>query len=149
VSTLTKSQDRLTKSMESLAKSIERMIEKAFKGKAAGGIVGGAASGGIRSNLTWVGEQGPELVNLAPGTRVWSNPDSRRMQQQAWASMLNEPRGATARGGAAVAVGRREPVVLELRSSGSDIDELLLRILRKAIKNRGGDVQFVLTGRSN
>lgn len=153
VSRLATQQERLTKSMEKLAKSMERLIEKAFKGKAAGGIVGAAASGGIRSNLTWVGEQGPELVNLAPGTRVWSNPDSRRMQQQAWTSMLNEPRRGMrhAQGRAAVvgAGGRAEPVVLELRSSGSDIDELLLRILRKAIKNRGGDVQFVLTGRSN
>jgi hypothetical protein len=146
VAMLTKSQDRLTKAMESLAKSLEKSIEKAFKGKAAGGIVGAAASGGIRSNLTWVGEQGPELVNLAPGTRVWSNPDSRRMQQQAWTSMLNEPRRAARTTGAAVA-GRPEPVVIELRSSGSDIDEFLLKVLRKAINNRGGDVQFVLTGR--
>ena len=151
VTMLTKSQEKLTKSMESLAKSIEKMIEGAFKGKAAGGIVGGAASGGIRSNLTWVGEQGPELVNLAPGTRVWSNPDSRRMQQQAWASMLNEPRMRHAQGRAAVAGagGRPEPLVIELRSSGSDIDELLLKILRKAINVRGGNAQVVLTGRTS
>ena len=149
VDKLTKSQDRLEKSMEKLAKSMEKLIEKAFKGKAAGGIVGAAASGGIRSNLTWVGEQGPELLDLAPGSRVWSNPDSRRMQQQAWASMLNEPRMRHAQGRAAVAGagGRREPIVIELRSSGSDVDEFLLKCLRRAIKARGSDVEFVLTGR--
>ncbi len=36
------------------------------------GIVGAAASGGVRSNLTWVGEQGPELLGLPAGSRVWS-----------------------------------------------------------------------------
>jgi hypothetical protein len=43
-----------------------------------GGIVG-AAGGGPRSNLTWVGENGPELVNLSPGSTVHSAGDSRRM----------------------------------------------------------------------
>lgn len=47
-------------------------------GLATGGIKG-AANGGVRSDLTWVGEQGPELVDLAPGSRVHSNPDSKRM----------------------------------------------------------------------
>lgn len=47
-------------------------------GKAAGGIQG-AASGGPRSGLTWVGEHGPELMSVPPGSRVWSNPDSERM----------------------------------------------------------------------
>lgn len=50
--------------------------------KAAGGIVGAvgqAASGGIRNGLTLVGENGPELADLAPGTRVHSNGDSKRM----------------------------------------------------------------------
>lgn len=49
------------------------------------------------------------------------------------------PRGAS--GGAA------GPAVLELRSSGQRIDDLLLEILRAAIKNEGGDAQTVL-GRS-
>lgn len=46
--------------------------------KASGGIVG-AATGGIRSRLTMVGEHGRELLDLAPGTRVHSNPDTERM----------------------------------------------------------------------
>ncbi len=43
-----------------------------------GGIVG-AATGGVHGGLRWVGEQGPELVNLAPGTQVHSAGDSARM----------------------------------------------------------------------
>lgn len=46
-----------------------------------GGVVGAAASGGPRSNLTWVGENGPELANLAPGTMVRSAGDSKRIAQ--------------------------------------------------------------------
>lgn len=44
-----------------------------------GGVVGKAADGGPRSNMTWVGEQGPELVDLAPGSMVHTAGDSRRM----------------------------------------------------------------------
>jgi len=138
VTKLTKSQDNLTKSMESLAKSIERMIEKAFKGKAAGGIVGAAASGGLRSGLTWVGEQGPELVDLLPGTRVWSNPDSRRMQQQAWASMLNEPRRRASRGGVAPAGGSGEVLVVQVRIAEREFGELWVDTGRKEVRGRGG-----------
>lgn len=47
-------------------------------GLAHGGIVG-AQGGGPRSNLTMVGEHGRELVRLAPGSQVHSNPDTERM----------------------------------------------------------------------
>lgn len=47
-------------------------------GLAHGGIKG-AASGMIGDGLTWTGEHGPELLDLPPGTRVHSNPDSMRM----------------------------------------------------------------------
>lgn len=47
-------------------------------GFASGGIKG-AASGTFGGGLTWVGEQGPELVSLPTGSRVHSNPDSMRM----------------------------------------------------------------------
>lgn len=54
------------------------------KGFASGGIIGAghAAEGGPRSGLTLVGENGPELADLAPGTTVHSNGDSRRMLGQ-------------------------------------------------------------------
>jgi hypothetical protein len=48
--------------------------------KASGGIVGYAAEGGPRGGLVLVGEQGPELVRLAPGSMVHSAGDTRRMQ---------------------------------------------------------------------
>lgn len=47
--------------------------------KATGGTVGTAATGATSSGMTWVGEQGPELVSLPPGTRVQSNVDSTRV----------------------------------------------------------------------
>lgn len=50
-----------------------------FFGRAHGGIVGGAATGGVRSGFTMVGEAGPELVRLPAGARVRSNPDTRRI----------------------------------------------------------------------
>jgi hypothetical protein len=43
---------------------------KFAKGYASGGVVGHAAEGGVQSNMTLVGEDGPELVNLAPGSQV-------------------------------------------------------------------------------
>lgn len=47
--------------------------------KATGGAVGTAATGGPRANQVLVGEQGPEIVDLAPGSTVHSAPDSGRM----------------------------------------------------------------------
>lgn len=40
-----------------------------------------------------------------------------------------------------------QQTVLELRSSGSKLDDLLLELLRKSIRVRGGNVQLVLAGR--
>lgn len=55
----------------------------AHGGVAGAGFVSHAAAGGPRSNLTWVGEHGPELLPLPPGTTVHSNPDSMRMAAEA------------------------------------------------------------------
>jgi hypothetical protein len=127
VNSLTKQQDKLEKAMSHLAKVMERALAKAAKGKAAGGIVGAAASGGLRGGLTWVGEHEPELLDLPVGSRVWSGPDSRRM----------------AGGGGGVV-----RVELEIRSSGSSrYDEFLARELRQFVRVRGGNVQVALMGR--
>jgi hypothetical protein len=53
--------------------------DAAMATKASGGIVGHASEGGPRNGMTWVGEQGPELVNLAPGSTVHSAGDSQRI----------------------------------------------------------------------
>jgi hypothetical protein len=95
-------------------------------GKATGGNVGRAATGGARQNLTLVGEQGPELVDLPGGSHVRSNSDSRRLM-----------RNTSDSGGGAVLV---------LKSSGRRADDLLIEILREAIHQRGGDPVRVLGG---
>lgn len=149
VKSLTAQQTKLEKSMNKLASTMEKFITKALKGKAAGGIVGAAASGGIRSGLTLVGEQGMELADLPVGSRVWSNPDTRRKlhgAQAPWASMLNTPRRSHGYAPAGGGGQQDVHVTLELRSSGTPQDELLLRQLRGAIRVRGGNVNVVLTG---
>lgn len=83
-----------------------------------GGPIGHAAEGGGRSGLTWVGEQGPELVSLPVG------------------SMVN-PAGSSSGGGGGPA---EVHVTIEL----SGTDNALLEILRRSIQIQGGDVQTVL-----
>jgi hypothetical protein len=94
-------------------------------GKASGGIVGAAANGSTSNGLTWTGEHGPELLDLPPGTRVHSNPDSMRMAAQAG--------------------GRGQGVELIVRSGGTKMDDLLVEILRTAVRVKGaGSVQTLL-----
>lgn len=106
----------------STLKSAWNMISSAF----AHGGIRGAATGGLRGGMTLVGEHGPELVNLAPGSRVRSNPDTRRLL-----------------GGQGDRAGM--PTLL-FKSSGRRVDDLLLEILREAIHQRGGDPVTVLGG---
>jgi hypothetical protein len=97
-------------------------------GAQAGGIMGGRgmASGGLSGfSRVLVGEQGPELVNLPVGSKVTPAGQTRAQLEHA------------AGGGG----GR---LVLEVRSGGSRMDDLLVEIMRKAIRARGGDVQAVL-----
>lgn len=97
-------------------------------GRASGGLRGlsAAATGGARGNMTLVGEQGPELVNLAPGSRVRSNPDTRRLMS----------------GG-----GGSAPTTIVIDSSNDPVDRLLLKLLRHAVRVEGGDAQIVFGGR--
>lgn len=95
-------------------------------GRAIGGPIGAYANGGSTgagSAMALVGEQGPELVRLPYGSSVIPAGQSRQM--------LTSP-GASA------------PVVLEIRSGGSRLDDLLVELLRNAIRTRGGNVQLVL-----
>lgn len=125
---LERQQDRLQATMERVAAAMERTLEKALgiKGKGTGGIIG-AAGGGPRSARTLVGEYGAEIVDLPFGSRVRSAGDSRRAMS----------------GG-----GGSEPVVIEIKSGGSRMDDLLVELLRGAIRVRGGDVQAVLGQRA-
>lgn len=107
--------------------------DSAVRGIATGGVVGGAASGRtIGSGLTWTGEHGPELLNLPPGSRAYSNPDSQRMVQES----LQQDKGG---GGVAV---------VDLRSD----DAALLTLLRRLVRTNGGSdpdksVQVTFGGR--
>ncbi len=91
-----------------------------------GGVIGTAATGGVRSNMTLVGENGPEVVDLAPGSHVRSNPDTRRLM------------GGGGGGGG--------PAQFVFKSSGRRVDDMLIEILREAIQQRGGDPVIVLGG---
>jgi hypothetical protein len=89
-----------------------------------------------------VGEQGIELLDLPAGSRVFSNPDTRRMlsgAQAPWASMLNAPRGATA-GYAPAAAGPAasgQPLVIQVRIGEKDFGELWVDTGRRAVRARG------------
>ena len=94
-------------------------------GYAHGGIKG-AANGATSSGLTLVGEHGPELAEVKPGGRVWSNPDTERMLGQ----------GGQGNGG-------------ELRakwdeSGNSLLDEIAKHIRVYVYNNGGGNVQAAL-----
>lgn len=147
VNMLTRSQGRLEKSMEKLAKSMEKLIEKAFKGKAAGGVIG-AASGGARGSWTMVGEHEPELVRLPFGSRVYSGPDTRRKQQAAWTSMLNTPRGMRHAQGQGAAVGAggggRQVIEVVVNLDGRIVARQIIDPMRAEIAARGGSVQRTL-----
>lgn len=128
--------DKLRKSMENVAKSIEKSIERAFGKKAAGGITG-AASGGARGSWTLVGEHEPELVKLPFGSRVYSGPDTRRMQQQAWASMLNVPRRGPSTAVATAPAAVSQPLVIQLKIGEREFGELWVDTGRNAVRARG------------
>lgn len=97
--------------------------EAKFGSFATGGVTGSAAGGGPRSNRTLVGEQGPEIVDLAPGSMVHSNPDSMRM--------LGEGGG-----------GWRGPLVVEVRFTG-DTDSAMASGMAKM--HRDGLLDFLVT----
>ncbi|MFD5564532.1 phage tail tape measure protein [Kitasatospora griseola] len=91
--------------------------------RAMGGVVGSAATGGQRSGLTWVGEQGPELVRLAPGSTVIPSGQSRTM---------------------AAATTQQAPQPVQLEWVGGNAGDEFMTWLRKNIRVRGGSVQAVL-----
>lgn len=94
-------------------------------GKESGGVVGAAANGSTSSGLTMVGEHGPELLDLPPGTQVSSNPDTERR----------------------LSAGGGGPTSLLVAVDTSRADGLwraILEGLRLTIRAEGGNVQQVL-----
>jgi len=94
---------------------------------AQGGIVSRAASGGVRDGRVWVGEQGPELVDLPSGSMVHSAGQSRAMTERAAANN-----------------GGNGTMVIQLVIGGRSLGEIMIDPLRTAVWTRGGDVQAVL-----
>jgi hypothetical protein len=78
---------------------------------------GGVSAGG----LAWVGELGPELVNLPAGASVIPN---------------NQLGGSGS--------GPPQKVVLVINSGGSQMDNFLIEMIRRSVRVQGGDVQLVL-----
>lgn len=93
-----------------------------FFGFAQGGEVGGAATGGPRSGLVMVGERGPELVRLPGGSHVYPASDTSRMVSQG---------------------GGPSHVVVSFDFGGAATDDFI-KLLRKSIRIKGGNVQTVL-----
>lgn len=93
--------------------------------KRAGGIQG-AATGGSRSNMTMVGEDGPELVDLGAGARVLTNGDSKRALQ------------SMGGGGSSTVVFKFDP------SGAPGLISELFKAFRLEIAAQGGNVQQVL-----
>jgi hypothetical protein len=104
---------------------------KNILGYAHGGVVGHAAEGGPRSNLTMVGENGPELVSLPAGSSVRSNSDTTRMLS----------------GGGG---GSDRPIIVQLLLDGKVLAKQMITPMRGEIRDRGGrannSVQRVLGG---
>ncbi|NUS26138.1 MAG: phage tail tape measure protein [Streptomyces sp.] len=127
VHSLGRQQARLESAMNHLAAVMEKSISRAIGRRAAGGIVGAAASGGVRGGLTWVGEHEPELLEVPVGSRVHSGPDSRRM-------------AASMAGG-----GGGRPLQVNLVVDGKTLARVMVDPLRGEIRNiNGGDVQGAL-----
>lgn len=92
-----------------------------YSGLASGGIKG-AANGATSSGLTWVGETGPELMNLPPGTSVRSAGDSKRTAGQM--------------------DGAGGPLIVQLHVDGQIIARAMVDPQRKFVQqNFGGNVQ--------
>lgn len=99
-------------------------IGKMIGAKASGGIQG-AASGGPRGGLTWVGEHGPELMNVAPGSQVHSAGDSQRMN--------GSGRGSN------------QPLIIQLVMDAKVIARAMIDPQREIVRNEyGGSVEAAL-----
>jgi phage-related minor tail protein len=111
-----------------------------FAEQESGGItgarpIGQAQTGGARNGPTTLNEAGPEIATLPSGTKVATAGATRSMLES----------GLVSFGG-----GGGSPVptkVVELRSDGSVLSDWMLKTLREAVRDEGGNVQLVLGSR--
>jgi len=117
-----------TEYRETFDSEVNRDRTTAGRGKKGTGGIQGAAGGGARGGLTWVGEYGKELVRLPFGSAVMPHGDSER------------------RAGAAASGGRL--ITLEVVANEAAVSQLFAEMIRKYVRVKGGgDVQIAL-GRS-
>ncbi|UOZ10549.1 hypothetical protein [Amycolatopsis sp. WQ 127309] len=90
-----------------------------------GGPIGHAATGGGRGGMTWVGEQGPELVKLPVGSFV-------------------NPAGTSSRGGGSRAGASDSAPEVRIVIDLSGGDQRLMDWFKNRIRIEGGNVQTVL-----
>lgn len=107
--------------------------------------VGNNATGGrinYGENLTWVGEEGPELVRLGTGSHVYSNPVSMRMADESMltASPFTNTKGLASQttNNVSVSVQINNP---QVRNDG-DID----RLAREVSKRLGKEIDAMMNG---
>ncbi len=111
-----------------------------FLGQARGGIsttIGQAQTGGQRLGTTLLNEAGPEIADLPNGSRVATAGATRAMLESGLVTL-----GPGSGGGAA------PTRVVKLVSDGSEFSDLIIKTIRRAVSDEGGDVQLVL-GRSS
>lgn len=113
-------------------------------GKATGGIVGQAAHGATSSGLTWVGEQGPELIKAPAGTRVWSAADSFRIRRTfgnaGWQGPLGNALGATG------SMNNSQPLMITLNVDGRAVAVQMVDPFRQLANEKAGGVIQNLLG---
>jgi hypothetical protein len=96
-------------------------------GLAHGGIKG-AANGATSSDLTWVGENGPELLDLPPGSRVMPAGTSRSLVDNMYANVRGS--GTT--------------VMTVDVPNDNEASRFLASMIQKYVRINGGDVQTAL-----
>jgi hypothetical protein len=110
--------------------SLQVKMNRLDAGKFAhGGIVGQAAHGATSSGLTWIGEQGPELVSLPAGSRVWSGPDSRRLNARMPSPFSDGAHPATP-----------GPMYINLKVDGRTLATAIVDPMREMISSKAGGV---------
>lgn len=91
-------------------------------------VPGKAVGGPIRKGMPYItGEQGPELIVPDGNGTVLTNSQTTALAR-----------------GTGTAANTAGSMTIRIESGGSKMDDLLVEVLRKAIKTRGGDVQVVL-----